>query len=131
MKRTLGIIGLALTIGVGATACGTDLAAKPEPEVTYSKPTTTTSAYSLSVQGFLISARNRFPYETDDKLIWLGQQSCATIIAYGSLTKTMIAIAENPAWTREMARDAGYLFGISIPVFCPQFKAEAQRLVEG
>lgn len=132
MKKTLATIAIAASLGVALIGCGGGLeeteATSATTQTTYQRPTTTTSRYSNSVEAYLKEARNLFPSASDAKLISLGQQACDVIIAHGSLTKTFISIASDPEWSSDMAYDAGYLFGIAIPVYCPQFNSEARAL---
>lgn len=130
MKKVLATIAIVASLGAILIGCGGSRGetqvTSATAETTYQRPTTTTSRYSAAVEVYLSKARNLFPSETDAKLISLGEQACGVIIAYGSLTKTLISIAEDPDWTTDMAYDAGYLFGIAIPVYCPQFTSEAR-----
>jgi hypothetical protein len=132
MKKILATVAIAASLGAVLIGCGGNRdetqATSATTQTTYQRATTTTSRYSAAVEVYLSKARNLFPSETDAKLISLGEQACDVIIAYGSLTKTLLAIAEDPDWTTDMAYDAGYMFGIAIPVYCPQFTSEARVL---
>lgn len=130
MKKVLATIAIAASLGAVLVGCGGNRdetqATSGTTQTTYQRATTTTSRYSAAVEVYLSKARTLFPSETDAKLISLGEEACGVIIAYGSLTKTLIAIAEDPDWTTDMAYDAAYLFGAAIPVYCPQFTSEAR-----
>lgn len=132
MKKALATGAVVASLGLALIGCGGGRgqteASSATTQTTYQRSTTTTSRYSTAVEVFLSEARGQFPGRTNDELIALGEQACDVIIAHGSLTKTFIAIASDPTWTTDLARDAGFLFGISIPVFCPQFMSEARAL---
>jgi ABC-type glycerol-3-phosphate transport system substrate-binding protein len=89
--------------------------------------TTTTTVYS-ALDSYVSSAKTRLPGATRAELIEIGQQSCTVIRAFGSVELAIIGIASDPTWTTEAAKTAGYIMGLAIPLFCPEYTAEAQRI---
>ena len=89
--------------------------------------TTTTSKYSTMERAYLSTLRERFG-GTDAQLFELGRTACQMIRAYGSVYAALQKIAFDPDWSLEEARNAGFLFGAAIPLFCPEFFAEAERI---
>lgn len=89
---------------------------------------TTTTSYSL-YDAYIKTLRTRFPNSSDSALISLGETACATIDAYGSVSRAMVAIASDPRWSASEANNAGYVFGVAIPVFCPRYLPELNRII--
>lgn len=89
--------------------------------------TTTTTTYSL-VDKFVSTVKTRLPNSTRSEIVDLGQQACVTIRAYGSIELAIYGIASDPSWTTDMAKIAAFVMGAAIPVFCPEYTAELQRI---
>ena len=127
MKKQIALISIAL-FSIIAVGCGSSDNTKTEnTTTTTSAPATTTTVYS-ALDSYVSSAKTRLPGATRTELIEVGQQSCTVIRAYGSVELAIIGIASDPTWTTEAARTAGYIMGLAIPLFCPEYTAEAQRI---
>ncbi len=127
MKKQIALISIAL-FSIIAVGCGSSDNTKTEnTTTTTSAPTTTTTVYS-ALDSYVSSAKTSLPNATRAELIKIGQQSCTVIRAYGSVELAIIGIASDPTWTTEAARTAGYIMGLAIPLFCPEYTAEAQRI---
>lgn len=128
------IIALSALVSIGLIAgcsSGSSKESAPKAENTTTTTTiartTTTTVYS-ALDSYVSSAKTRLPGATRAELIEIGQQTCTVIRAYGSVELAVIGIASDPTWTTEMAKTAGYIMGLAIPLFCPEYTAEAQRI---
>lgn len=130
-RLSVGVVGAVLVVLL-LTSCGRDSGSSSVVaggSKAGAPSSSTVSSYSVGERSFLSAARVRFPGRSDAELFSLGRTACETIDAFGSVELTLLSIAEDPDWSVDEARNAGYLFGLSIPLFCPRFEAEARRLV--
>lgn len=133
MKIKSIILSSILAVGLiaGCASKSDNKTSAPEKETTTTSTTiartTTTSTYSL-LDAYISTAKVKLPNATRAELIEVGEQSCVVIRAYGSVELALIGIASDPSWTLEAAKTAAYIMGSAIPVFCPEYAAEARRL---
>lgn len=72
----------------------------------------------------------RYPGQSAAGLIKLGQTACTAVEAYDSVALALVAIAKDPSWSVQEAKDAGYVFGAAIPAFCPEYESELRALTK-
>ena len=90
--------------------------------------TTTLTPQSVLIEAYVMTMQDYFPGASRASLIDLGQTTCEVIETQGSVTAAMRAIANDPSF-RGMDEMVGYAIGASVPVFCPEYQAEVNRLV--
>jgi len=132
-KLTYCIVAI-LAASAVSLGCGVKPAASNEPAPTTTttqarRQTTTTTApkQDILVEAFVLAMKDWFPNMTRSDAIELGVTMCDTIDIYGNVSDTVDAIIASGRF-RGMEGDIGYVMGVSIPVYCPQYEAEAQRL---
>ena len=129
MKIKVIILSTVLAIGV-VSGCASEESKTPATTTiattTTTIPRTTTTVSKVDV--FVSAVKTRLPGASRDEIIELGQQACTTIEAYGSVELAIYGIASDPSWSMEMAKMASFIMGAGIPVFCPEYTAELQRL---
>lgn len=130
----LAAIVVASVISVG---CGTKTADSKESPATTAPTTTeaprrqttttTVPSQSVMIEAYVLAMNDYFPTMSRSDAITLGKTMCDTIDVYGNVADTVTGIIESGRF-RGMEGDVGYLMGVSIPVFCPEYEAEARRL---
>jgi hypothetical protein len=126
MKKLL--VALTLVLAAAAlSACSSESTSSSPPSSAY-RPTTTTISKASLVDAYVDAMRDYFPRASRSELIDLGQTACDTIDEAGSLAGAVVDILSDPSWAG-MEEAAGYTFGVSIPVFCPEYTAELNRLI--
>lgn len=109
-----------------AAACGSSSSKESVSTTTTTYKTTTTS--KNMTDAYIDAMRDYFPGASRSELIDLGKTACDVIDEAGSVTSALIDIATDPSWIG-MEESAAYTIGASIPVFCPRYTAELNRLV--
>lgn len=130
MNKYITTAALALTATIALVGCGTGKASTPSTTTATYRSTTTTQKYDNAMTAYLRSMQSRFPGKSDAQLISLGEQACKVIDAYGSITSAMVGIAKDPSWSVSAAGDAAYVFGTSVPTFCPRYLPELIRITQ-
>jgi hypothetical protein len=130
MNKRTAAAALIATAALTLIGCGAATESSSTTTTTIQKNTTTTqSKYDRQLSAYLDEMSDRFPYSSEAELVSLGENACNVVDAFGSVASAFVAIAEDPDWTVEMAGDAGYTFGVAIPVFCPEYLSELNRIV--
>jgi hypothetical protein len=135
-KKYLGGITAALVLTVGLAACGSSTeTSTPSTPSTKAPATTTTTKDILETasQSDLIDAlvavyQDEFPGASRSGAISTAKTACELIESEGSIVDAMAAIALDPEVGASMAGDMAFVMGISVPVYCPQFLPELNRL---
>lgn len=123
MKVKYAVMALVLTSALLASCSS-------KTSTPVSSVSTTTTAKSTMMDTYLKGMSSKFPNASASTLIQLGEMACDVIDASGSISRAIVNIASDPSWTSEMARSAGYTFGTAIPVFCPEYVPELNRLAK-
>lgn len=125
------IVAAGLTlVGCGASDSTSTSATSPtSPSTTEARrQTTTTVSQSIMIDAYVLAMRDWFgPSLTRSTAIELGQTMCDTIDEYGTVSETVDGVIASGKF-RGMEGDVGYVMGTAIPVFCPEYEAEARRL---
>jgi ABC-type glycerol-3-phosphate transport system substrate-binding protein len=135
-KKYLGGITAALVLTVGLAACGsrTETSTPSTPSTKAPATTTTTeNVFESASQSELIDAlvevyQEEFPGTSRSTVIDVAKTACEAIEAQGSIVDAMAAIAVDPDIDATMAGDMAFVMGVSVPVYCPQFLPELNRL---
>lgn len=98
------------------------------PKATTTIPKTTTTSAPL-IDAYVEVMRDYFPGASRSELIDLGKTACEVIDESGSITSALISIATDPSWAG-MEEMAGYTIGVSVPVFCPRYMPELNRITQ-
>ena len=135
MKATRLIAVTAIAGAALLSACGTKSSDatytssnKPaSTTTTVQRTTSTTISKTIMEDAFVEATRDLYPGLSRAKAIELGKTTCDTIDQFGSVEQTVTAIIASGDFVG-MESDVGYMMGVSIPVFCPEYLAEAERL---
>jgi len=135
-KKYLGGITAALVLTVGLAACGSSTeTSTPSTPSTKAPATTTTTEdilrtapQSLKVEALVEVMQERLPGTSRADAIDNAQSACGAIEASGSILGAMEQIAIDPDIDTKTAGDMAYIMGISIPVYCPEYLAEMNKI---
>ena len=129
MKKLLPAVVVAGLILAGCAGSDSTSASSESPTTTITRrQTTTTISQSVLIDAYVLAMRDWFgPSLTRSTAIELGQTMCDTIDDYGTVAATVDGVIASGEF-RGMEGDVGYVMGTAIPVFCPEYEAEARRL---
>lgn len=130
MKKTIAALSISAVafLGAGCEVATNDSNTNTDTPTTTQAPSSSPSKNS-NVSAYVKAAREVFPSASEADLIEVGQLACDTIDDNGSITGALIAIIDDPAFYG-LEYEAGYIMGAAIPVFCPEYKAELNRLTK-
>lgn len=137
-KKYLGGITAALVLTVGLAACGSRTETSTPSTTSTKAPATTTTTedvlktapQSLKIDALVDVYQEEFPGTSRSTAIDVAKTACEAIEAQGSIVDAMAAIAVDPEISATMAGDMAFVMGISVPVFCPKFLPELNRLTK-
>jgi hypothetical protein len=126
------IVAAALTLAGCGSSDSTTVSSKSSESTTTTQArrqtTTTISNQDILIEAYVSAMRDWFGSTmTRSDAISLGQTMCETIDQYGNVSDTVDAVIASGEF-RGMEGDVGYVMGTAIPVFCPEYEAEARRL---
>ncbi len=131
MKKQIALISIAL-LSIVAVGCGSSGSTKTEnPTTTTSRSkttTTTTFKKSSGEDAYVANMKTIFPKASRSDLIDLGKTTCAAIDESGSVSATLLKIANDPDWS-DMMYEAGFSIGASVEYFCPEYMDEVLELI--
>ena len=133
MKKTL--IAIVFSGAVVIAGCGSQTESKTQTTMKSSEAparpsatTSTTISQDIMIEAYVAAMRDWFgAVLTRSEAITLGKTMCDTIDDYGNVSVTVDGIIASGRFVG-MEGDVGYVMGVSIPVFCPEYEAEAKRL---
>lgn len=121
------VISAALVLGACGSSASNDSTSKSSSAPEPSRQTTTTVSQSVMIDAYVMAINDWFGPTTRSEAIKLGKTMCDTIDIYGNVSDTVDAVIESGMF-RGQEGDVGYIMGTSIPVFCPEYEAEARSL---
>ena len=130
MKKQIALISIAL-LSIIAIGCGSSESAKTEnPTTTTSRnKTTTTLKTSSGEDAYVANMKTIFPKASRSELIDLGKTTCAAIDESGSVSATLLKIANDPDFS-DMMYESGFTIGASVEYFCPEYMDEVLELTK-
>jgi len=126
-KISIALIGLLSVVAIGCSSGETSTPVEVTTTTTAKVVTPTTLKQSTLTDIYVDIMQERYPSASRTTLIELGQSACDVIEMYGSVSAAIVGMAQDPEFA-EMATDIGYTFGVAVPVFCPKYKAEIDRI---
>lgn len=131
MKKLLPAVVVAGLILAGCAGSDSTSTSSESPTTTVARrQTTTTISQSVMIDAYVMAMRDWFGSSlTRSTAIELGQTMCDTIDDYGTVAATVDGVIASGEF-RGMEGDVGYVMGTAIPVFCPEYEAEARRLFQ-
>jgi hypothetical protein len=120
MKKVIALSVLLIVVAVGCASGSTE---QPS-STTASKRTTTTITQASLVDAYVSAMSSEFPGETRADYISLGKEACAALDRVGSIDGVLTEIVLDPTITSSEAGDLGFIIGVAIPAFCPEYTSE-------
>jgi len=120
MKKVIAASILLIVVAVGCASGSTE-----QPSSTTAlKRTTTTISHASLVDAYVSAMSSEFPGETRADYISLGKEACAALDRVGSIDGVLTEIVLDPTITSSEAGDLGFIIGVAIPAFCPEYTSE-------
>jgi hypothetical protein len=122
MKIRLAVGAIAITAAL--VGCGT----KPA-DTTTSAPTTTRAPSQEAKENALVGVlQARLGGGSRSEVIDIAKQACYVVETSGSVAGAMASIIADDSIDMETGSDMAYVMGVAIPVYCPEYKAEMDRI---
>jgi len=125
---TICIASSILFIGCGKNETSAPNSTVATSSTTVYKSTTTVKPKNTLMDIYFENMSEYFPKATKAELLDIGEQACAVIDAFGSVSSALAAIATDPDFAN-MQYEVGITIGSAVPVLCPEYEAELRRIV--
>ena len=126
----LRTIALTAALGLAVTGCATAPAASDQRSATPSTTTTKTATQQDKVDALVRVMQSKYPGSSRSQILDVAQTACDTLDEYGSVSSTFINIIADDSIDADMAGDMSYAIGVAVPVLCPEYQAELERLTK-
>jgi hypothetical protein len=121
MKKVIALSALLIAVAVG---CSSQADTQSSTSTTFKKSTTTKPSQSSLVDSFVGAMSEEFPGATRSEYISLGKTACDALDRVGSIDGVLTEIVIDPTISSSEAGDLGFIIGVAIPAFCPEYTAE-------
>jgi hypothetical protein len=93
-----------------------------------STSTSTTTSQETKVDAMVKVIQNKYPAASRVKAIDLAEKACTAIDQSGSIADTIALIVSDDSIDVDMAGDMSWIIGVSVPVLCPEYLPELNRI---
>ena len=121
MKKVIALSALLIAVAVG---CSSQSDTPSSTATTFKKATTTTLSQSSLVDSFVRAMSEEFPGATRSEYIPLGKAACDALDRIGSIYGVITEIVIDQTISSSEANYLGFIIGVAIPAFCPEYTAE-------
>jgi hypothetical protein len=70
----------------------------------------------------------KYPGASKSKLIDIAQQACTVIDQAGGVAAAVATVVADDSIDSATGSDIAYIMGVAVPVYCPQYKPELDRI---
>jgi hypothetical protein len=118
----LRTIALSATLALAVSGCAT------APVTSSASTTSAASSRDLQIDALVLTIQRRVPGTTRASAIDLAKTACNAIDEAGSITEFIAQVATDPEIDLKMSGDMAYVVGVAVPIYCPEYRAEMDRI---
>lgn len=130
----LRIITLAAALGIAAAACSSTPVSSNSPSAPAPTASPTTIPKIITqqdkVDALVEVMQDKYPGASRKQVLETAQMACDAVDESGSIAATFVGIMEDNSIDAELAGDMSYAIGVAVPVLCPEYLAELERLTK-